>query len=318
MKAADLPGDVRVWSDLLHEGPVPSHTEGDDLYPIRAKFLREMSGGALRRDRLIRRLRKQDEDRDTYTQYRELLLWFDACLYDMCHLMCHLNWLQRQPPSETAISMVCVDDFPGVVDFHGLGQLAPEDFATLLPYRQPVGTERLAFGVLAWQAFRSPDPTAIGPVLETGRRVLPAVAEALQRHLQQFPSTVDGLSLTERGILEELAAGPVAPGQLFRRVNAREARPFMGDTTFFWTVNRLLDATTPAVQTANGEPLPTWKPPRDMTDWRLELTDFGRRLLDGDADWLEANGVDRWLGGCHLTAGSVWRWDPDRRCLTPA
>ena len=40
----------------------------------------------------------------------------------------------------------------------------------------------------------------------------------------------------------------------------------------------------------------------------VALTDVGRKLLDGQADWVRLNGIDRWLGGVHLQgAEAAWR-----------
>jgi len=42
------------------------------------------------------------------------------------------------------------------------------------------------------------------------------------------------------------------------------------------------------------------------------LTETGRRLLDGTADWVPLGGLARWMGGTRLLSGqTVWRWDPE-------
>jgi hypothetical protein len=38
-------------------------------------------------------------------------------------------------------------------------------------------------------------------------------------------------------------------------------------------------------------------------------------VLRGDVDRVELLGIDRWLGGLHLTAETVRRWDPAERRL---
>jgi len=44
----------------------------------------------------------------------------------------------------------------------------------------------------------------------------------------------------------------------------------------------------------------------------VRLTDTGRAVLDGRADWIRLNGIDRWLGGVHLHgADAQWRWDAE-------
>jgi hypothetical protein len=43
---------------------------------------------------------------------------------------------------------------------------------------------------------------------------------------------------------------------------------------------------------------------------RLRLTAAGRRVLAGSDDHIALNGVDRWIGGVHLSGRTVpWRWD---------
>jgi hypothetical protein len=40
------------------------------------------------------------------------------------------------------------------------------------------------------------------------------------------------------------------------------------------------------------------------------MTDIGRRVLAGKADYITLNGIDRWIGGVHLLGHRVgWRWD---------
>ena len=47
----------------------------------------------------------------------------------------------------------------------------------------------------------------------------------------------------------------------------------------------------------------------------LRLTRLGRRILSGEADFVTVNGIDRWIGGTHLTPAKLWRWDPVSRQL---
>jgi hypothetical protein len=48
---------------------------------------------------------------------------------------------------------------------------------------------------------------------------------------------------------------------------------------------------------------------------RIALTDFGRELLAGNADFARDNKIDRYWGGTRLTSKDLWRWDKDRRGL---
>ena len=69
----------------------------------------------------------------------------------------------------------------------------------------------------------------------------------------------------------------------------------MGDAMFAWYLNGLQTAKVPLV------------------DANCNLTRAGTRVLDGSQDAIELNGIDRWIGGVHLTANPDWRWDPETR-----
>ena len=59
--------------------------------------------------------------------------------------------------------------------------------------------------------------------------------------------------------------------------------------------------------------------PEQFAAQRLALTDAGRAALAGREDQISRQGIDRWLGGVHLTTpGPIWRWDADARRLTLA
>ena len=50
---------------------------------------------------------------------------------------------------------------------------------------------------------------------------------------------------------------------------------------------------------------------------RVAITDAGREVLHGHADRTALLGLDRWLGGVHLTSPDIaWRWDANAQRLT--
>src|SRR5215510_3705249 len=93
IRATGLEGDVLPWRDVLHEGPVPGGLELEALSVIRARFLS---------DETNRRKVEQDfRDRDARLQAgtgEDIVLWFEADLYDMLQLIQLLDWFQRHPP----------------------------------------------------------------------------------------------------------------------------------------------------------------------------------------------------------------------------
>lgn len=84
----------------------------------------------------------------------------------------------------------------------------------------------------------------------------------------------------------------------------------MGDSTFWDHMEGLTRGARPLLR--RREPLsPAAGRPPYVPAYAVELTDDGRRVAAGDADWVELRGgIDRWLGGVHLRGRTAaWRWD---------
>jgi DNA-binding transcriptional LysR family regulator len=159
----------------------------------------------------------------------------------------------------------------------------------------------LDHAALAWSALRAPEPTRLNEIAATHSPELRFLAEAFERLSREYPSTRDGLSLTERRILSAIAEGRPTAGGVFARVGARETRPFLGDTWLFDRITRL---------SAGAAPLLDVESAAVVAHTPVRLTGAGRRVLDGQDDNVALNGVERWIGGVHLTGRDVrWRWD---------
>ncbi|MFQ5572471.1 MAG: DUF1835 domain-containing protein [Rhodothermales bacterium] len=310
LRQAGMQGPILPWRDILHEGPVPAGSNLEALQDIRARFLSTLGWGTVEelmysftlRDRVLRRFPTHDE----------VLLWFEHDLYDQLHIAQILDWFARQDLGQTRLTMICIDSFPGVIPFRGLGDLTPRQIGSLFEKRQPITQEQLALAVAVWAAFRSPDPTKIEDLLSTDMTFLPFMATALRRHLQQFPSTFNGLGRTEHKALTAVAAGINEPVALFRAHLEQEEHPFLGDWTFWTYLKRLADGPHPLLRIDGPSGLD------HFVESTITLTGDGRDVLSGTQDCVHLNGIDRWLGGVHLKGiESPWRWDETARCLRP-
>ena len=74
------------------------------------------------------------------------------------------------------------------------------------------------------------------------------------------------------------------------------------------------------VETDEGDPLPAPPPLSDghlFSRLPLRLTEEGQRVLRGESDRVDLLGVDRWVGGTHVTPDNAWRWDEAAHALVP-
>ena len=306
---AGLAVDALVWADVLHEGPVPGGLDDDGLRRARAGFLAGVDGSD--GDGIRRRF----EDRDrTLAAGRDgrYLLWFEADLYCQLQLAQILAVLGALGVAPERITLVCIGEYPGIAHFGGLGQLDPGQLPGLLDSAAALTPAAMELAGAAWSALGAGDPGGLGPVAASRSPELRFLGEAFDRLGREYPSTRDGLSLTERRLLAAAAAEPGATAAAaFTRMGEREPRPFLGDLFGFRILARLAGARVPLVEAdpPGGVAAGTW----------LRVTEAGRRVLAADADHVALNGIDRWVGGVHLHGETArWRWDEGTEAINEA
>jgi hypothetical protein len=300
LRRAGLASAALAWADVLHEGPVPSGLGGAGLRRVRAEFI----AGADGLEAAAVRCRFEERDRAlAANRGGEYVLWFEADLYDQLQIVQILGALGDLGVAPGRVTLVCIGEYPGIAHFGGLGELEPGQLPGLLDAATPLTAEALGLGAAAWAALRAADPGGLGAIAASRSRELRFLGEAFDRLSREYPSTRDGLSLTERRALAATPVGGDAAGVVFARLGERETRPFLGDLSFFRIVARLA---------AGPVPLLRLDPPggRVTAGTGLRPTAAGRRVLKGEADHVALNGIDRWVGGVHLHGDAArWRWD---------
>jgi DNA-binding transcriptional MerR regulator len=316
LRQTALGGAVLSWQDVLHDGPVPLLPRRE-LLRTRARFLADCGWG--REQALLASLERRDRQLlDALRDGLEVVLWFEHDLYDQLQL---LDVLALAGGAEVAPELIVIGSFPGKPSFAGLGELTASELEALWPSRRRAERDELQLAADAWAAVRAPEPTALAEWATRDTPQLPFLAPALQRFLEELPAVGDGLSGTERRALETVAAGARTPPAAFVAAQRLEAAPFIGDSWFYRFLCALGQGEARLVETEEGTPLPPPPPLGDSQPFarlQLRLTATGGRVLRGEADRVELLGIDRWIGGTHVTPENAWRWDAtDRKLVAP-
>ena len=307
LRQTSLGGAVLPWQDVLHEGPVPALPR-QELLRTRARFLADCGWGQAQA--LLGSLERRDRQLlEALRNGVRVVLWFEHDLYDQLQL---IDALALAHAADAAPELIVIGSFPGKPSFAGLGELAATELETLWPSRRPAAPAALEAATSAWAALQAPEPTAIAMWATRETAELPFLAPALRRLLEELPAPVDGLSRTERSALQTIAAGAHTPSASFVAAQRLEEAPFLGDTWFFRVLSVLGQGEARLIETDDGTPLPQPPPLGDsqlFARLQLRLTATGERVLNGEADRVELLGIDRWLGGTHITRENAWRWD---------
>jgi hypothetical protein len=283
-KKAGLLGTHLAWRDMLHEGPVPAGLPLEELSRVRAQYLCDRGYGNPikihhdfeKRDALLRRAGEFDE----------IILWFEHDLYDQLHVLQILTTLRDMGMGSGSVQIVQSDQY--------LGTLVAEELMSLFSKRRFVTTATSDAAARAWDAFTSAEPAALQAAAADRFAGLPFLHDAFKRLCEEYPAVASGLSRSQKHVLEAAAQGTAAAEEIFKRSQAREEAAFMGDSACFRVIGDLSSQPAPLLaKLENG----------------YDVTVLGRRVLGGDADWLDQQPIDRWIGGVRLTSAHHWRWN---------
>ncbi len=310
IEAAGIAGAASIWADPLHEGPVPAGLTDTELLDVRMRYLAGPT--ALADVDPVNDLREWRAVIGRHESYEELILWFEHDLFDQLNLIQLLAWIRERLPAATPVSLVCIGSFPGHPTFKGLGELRPDELASLFETRQRVGDSHFGLAERAWRAFREPTPEALDDLRHGDTSALPYLAAAIGRFLQDYPWTLDGLSRSERRLLRLAESGTIDLSAAFPRMHEGEAEYYVTDSSLVSLAGELSRTSPPLLALAPGHGADG-----GMLRGSVTLTEAGLAVLAGARDRIAMCGIDRWLGGVHLQGNAeTWRWDDERQRVT--
>lgn len=283
----DPDSKVMEWGDVLHEGPTPAGLSFQKMNRTRALFLSAQGWGEF--ETILRQL---DDREAQLAAENKFILWFEDDLYDQLQILQILNWFGGRKNVQLALVWI------------PQGARAA-DLGAFYAARRTVREGMMKAASDGWNAFCAPTPKPLLRFLRNGASAIPHLSKALQRHSQEYPAKKNGLSRTERQLLDALAAGPATPLQVFAASQAMEESPYMGDSTFWLYMQRL----SPLL---DGFAL-------GQNERKASISPLGQEVRAGRLDWIQHAGIDRWLGGVHLHgATAAWRWDDATRTVVAA
>jgi hypothetical protein len=259
LEKSGVSGNVFVWHDILYDGPRIPGWPDEQTLEARAQFIETQTGGGLSQSLVLETLRHQYAKLAEAAAVQDrIVLWFDACLFDQSMLAHLLACLAERQANH--VELICIDSFPGIKPFHGLGQLAPEQLASLLEFRKPVTKPQSMFATEVDRTFAIHDRTRMTALAQMRDAPLPWLPAAATRWLQEQPDPTTGLGRLETLALAAIRNGNHTPQNIFNAVAAADIPPqYWGDTTLWAKINGLAARNPPLVRIEGPTPkLPQW------------------------------------------------------------
>jgi len=286
LKKAGILGTHLAWRDALNDGPVPAGLSLEETSAVRASYLAQR--GFANPIRLIHDFAQRDAQLRSAGDFEEVVLWFEHDLYDQLQILQVLTALEELDLEPGRIAVVQSDEY--------LASMTVDEILPLLPKRRTATAAIFRSARRNWQRFTAASAAELYAAAGEDAIGLPFLRSALQRLCEEYPWTRDGLSRTQRQALYAVAQGPARDDELFARAQAREETFFLGKRAFVRVLEDLRAGTGALIEGEAG---------------MFVLTALGRRVIAGDADWLDEHSIDRWIGGVHLVAEQLTRWDED-------
>jgi len=272
LRRSGITGEVFVWHDILYDGPRNPGWPDEPRLPARAQFLEDATGGGLTRQQTLETLKAQYAKLERAGQYDAVILWFDACLFDqsmLCHILACMDF-----KSVDGVEILCVDAFPEIIPFDGLGQLSPSQLASLYDQRQRVSKGQFLFARHVDRTFALQDRAAFLEIASLQHAPLQWIPAAVTRWLEEQPDEATGLGRLERFVLEAVRSGLSTPSQIFSYAATHDTHPlFWGDITLSAKINKLATRRPALVRIEGPKPLlPQWNAEDILQGFRVYAT----------------------------------------------
>ncbi len=289
---------VLPWRDVLHDGPVLAGLALEEQSRQRASFIAGFADLAVQE--VLTDFQNRDDVLRNYADFDRVELWFEHDLYDQLQLMQILDYFAQQP-SVPNVFLVQSGEF--------LSEMSDAHFKELAHKAVPVKAAELSYAQAGWQAFTSSSPERLVDFIQQ-EPVLPFMQTAMQRLMQEYPDCQNGLPLSLQLALGPLQQGALEIKDLFIAMMKAEEAKFMGDLGFCHLITSVFRAPSPLLVSMQGK-LQTINEMnyRDFFAQKVCLSDLGKRVLSGEANHVRENGIERWIGGVHLTPQSACFYD---------
>ncbi len=304
--------------DDLTSGPLAPLTDLDHWQVLRDDFWRAgtgpvyfLAGGAEPQhpNDLLTRLRA---DRDRLGAADTLFLGFGTELREQLSLAWMVELLARLEVGTETVRLLEIKPYRGRPE-HSMAAFNCETVRELCRWRPPAAGELDSYRA-AWSVVSGGSPEALVAFCAPETLHPAALEQALRALMARYPAPDRGLNLWERRLLEncrhQFKSARVVGFTLAAAFDS-DSPDHVGDYYLFERLRRLADsALAHPLLSFRGDPF-SGSPEGPLRKTEVAITDVGERVLRGDADCIDLNGIDDWVGGVHLSAaeGRVWRFD---------
>lgn len=198
LKSLPYQGDIITWREMLCEGKTISTVGSETFWKTRFEFLNE--NYKVSKSWFIEKTLKEYRSLCNHKQQDQIVLWFEYDLFCQINMLAVISWLKTHR-RHAEISLVCSGKEKGSSKLMALNELDDERLAALYENRKVLTQDDIEFADYVWQLYCSDNPIRLENLGDFENYQFTYLADALQMHLQRFPSIKNGLNSLENNVL---------------------------------------------------------------------------------------------------------------------
>ena len=276
LKDLNLEGDIITWREMLCEGKTLSTVGSESFWKTRFEFLNK--NYKVSKSWFVEKTLKEYRSLCNHKQQDQIVLWFEYDLFCQINMLAVISWLKTHR-RHAEISLACSGKVEGEGRYLGLCELNDEQLHRLYDQRISLSQDDIEYADYVWQLYCSDNPMRLENLGDFGNYQFEYLDDAVQAHLQRFPSIRNGLNQMENSILQMANQNEIGGKRQFIGTLLKEENPYgYGDTQ----ISRMLGRLRPLFTSFNP----------------VKLTKKGQDVLDGKTNYYALlRDSDTYLGG---------------------
>jgi hypothetical protein len=304
----DIVGDVLVWLDCLTTGPTPKRSSLEELTRVRIRYLKTAFWWpfTIPASSDFLALKTRDQTLRKANQRNEVILWFGPTVFEQFSLMQILATLSHQEKKPHLSLVKCPRNLMAVY--------TAEELSKLFSSKKPISASEARFADKCWQLYCTADHIPLFNVAKRNVNSHSDLCRALLWQLWRYPAVGAGLSLPEYMLLNQIDTSRNIGWNIANTLVNDDAVLMWDSEELFQTTWTFMNAAVPLIESSRA--LATVRSRNVFKNLKVKLTKAGREVLSGSLDHVTLNGINRWIGGVHLTGKKVkFRWNTQRQAL---
>ncbi|MEQ6123828.1 DUF1835 domain-containing protein [Pseudotenacibaculum sp. MALMAid0570] len=238
LQALKFEGEFITWREMLCEGKTSIDVGSESFWKTRFDFFK--SSYKVTKKTFIDLTLKEYRNLCQKKDQKEIVLWFEYDLFCQINMIAIISWIKRYRKGEK-VSLVCSGTVKGSKKKLGLSELNKEQIQQHYKNRVELSQDDIEYADYIWQLYCSDSPLR----LETVHKFNPMspfvyLSDAIDVHLQRFPSIENGLNVVENYILDIAnKTKPESKNQLVGNLLKNQETLGFGDTQYFQKLEKL-------------------------------------------------------------------------------